>query len=170
MHSQLVQDIQREKDRLVKTVASVPISSRTLKIIDGTGGKVSIADLIAYQIGWGKCLIRWYASGIRGETPEMPGDGFLKWDYVAIARHFYQKYQYDASHQQMEVFDTVVSQLLEIVKIEEQANQLDQIGVWAWCTLTSGKQWPLSKWIRVNTASPYKRAAQLIKHSKLHIE
>ena len=57
----------------------------------------------------------------------------------------------------------VFSQILEIVKIEQQANQLDQIGIWAWCTLASGKQWPLSKWIRVNTASPYKRAVLLIK-------
>ncbi len=167
MHSQLIQDIQREKDRLVKMVASTPVSKRSLKVIDGTGGKVSIADLIAYQIGWAKCLIRWYESGIRGETPEMPGDGFSNWDYVGIAKHFYQKYQYDASHQQMKVFDQVVSQLLEIVKIEQQANQLDQIGIWAWCTLASGKQWPLSKWIRINTASPYKRAVQLIKKAKL---
>lgn len=167
MHSQLIQDIQHHKDRLVKIIASIPASSRTLKVIDGTGGKVSIADLIAYQIGWGKSLIRWHESGIRGEAPEMPGDGFLNWDYVAIARHFYQKYQYDTSHQQMKVFDQVVLQILEIVRKEFQANQLDEIGVWAWCTLTSGKQWPLSKWIRINTASPYKRATQLIKKANL---
>ena len=90
MHATLIQDIQREKDRLVKIVSSIPVSRWTLKVIDGTGGKVSIADLIAYQIGWAKCLIRWYESGIKGEMPEMPGDGFSAWDYVAIARHFYQ--------------------------------------------------------------------------------
>jgi len=167
MQSQLIQDIQVEKERLLKIIASTPVSRRTLKLIDGTGGKVSITDLIAYQIGWGKCLIRWYECGISGKMPEMPGDGFLNWDYVAIAKHFYQKYQYDASHEQMKVFDQMVSQLLEIVKREQQANQLDQIGIWAWCTLASGKQWPLSKWIRINTASPYKRAVQLIKKAKL---
>lgn len=167
MHSQLIQEIQHQKDRLVKILASTPVSSRTLKVIEGTGGKVSIADLIAYQIGWGKCLIRWYESGIKGETPEMPGEGFSNWDYVAIARYFYQKYQYDASNQQMKVFNQVVSQLLDIVRIEQQTNQLDQIGIWPWCTLTSGKQWPLSKWIRVNTVSPYKRTVQLIKKAKL---
>lgn len=167
MHSQLIQDIQHEKDRLVKIIANTPVSKRTLKLIDGTGGKVSLTDLIAYQIGWANCLIRWYEHGIRGEIPEMPGDGFSNWNYVAIAKHFYQKYQYDASHQQMKVFDQVVSQLLEIVKIEQQTNQLDQIGIWAWCTLNSGKQWPLSKWIRINTASPYKRAVQLIKKAKI---
>jgi hypothetical protein len=35
-------------------IASIPASSRTLKKIEGTGGKVSVTELIAYQIGWGK--------------------------------------------------------------------------------------------------------------------
>lgn len=163
----LSQDIRRENDRLVQIVSTLSPSIRSLKLIDGTGGKVSVSDLIAYQIGWGKALIRWYETGSRGKTPVMPGDGFSTWDYTAIAQNFYQKYQYDGLHEQMKVFAQVVSRLLEIVETEDQANRLNQIGVWDWCTLSSGKQWPLSKWIRVNTAAPYKRAVQLIKKAKL---
>lgn len=163
MHSDLIQEILIQKDQLVRMIACTPVPNRTLKVINGTGGNVSIADLIAYQIGWGKWLIRWYEEGIRGETQPMPGDGFLSWDYVAIARYFYQKHQYDSFNQQMQVFDNVVGQIIEIIKTEHQANQLDKIGVWDWCTLSSGKKWPLSKWIRINTASPYKRAVFLIK-------
>ncbi len=167
MHSTLIHNIQRERDQLVKIIANISVADRTLKVIDGTGGKVSVADLIAYQIGWGKNLIRWYEKGVEGKKPDMPGDGFSKWDYVAIAKHFYQKYSYDTSGQQLNVFDQVVSRILEIVEIEQQANQLDQIGVWEWCNLSSGKQWPLSKWIQINTVSPYKRATQLIKKANL---
>ena len=167
MHKMLIQDIQREKNRLVKIVDSLSPSLRDLKKIDGTGGKVSVRELIAYQIGWGKCLIRWYEIGLNGELPEMPGDGFSTWDYVAIAKHFYQKYFYDSPDQQMTVFQQVVSRILEIIETEHQAGNLDRTGVWLWCTLPSGKQWPLSKWIRVNTASPYKRAADVIKRAKL---
>lgn len=163
----LSQEIQDQYGRVVKITTSIAHAVRTLKVIDGTGGKVSIADLIAYQIGWGNCLIRWYETGISGKIPEMPGDGFTNWDYTAIAEHFYQKYCYDASDQQMRVFTQVVSRILEIIQIEYQTGNLEQIGVWPWCTLSSGKQWPLSKWIRVNTVSPYKRAAKLIKKSKL---
>ena len=101
--------------------------------------------------------------GISGQVPEMPGDGFSSWNYIAIARHFYRKYCYDSSDQQMVVFDQVVSRILEIIQKENDAGNLDRIGVWSWCTLSSGKQWPLSKWIRVNTVAPYKRAAQWIK-------
>lgn len=159
----LSQEIQKEYDKLINLIDSIPVSSRILKQIEGTGGKVSISDLIAYQIGWGKCLIGWYESGIKGEVPVMPGDGFSTWDYTAIARHFYQKYQYHYQDEHSQVFHQVMLQLLDIVEKEHQTGNLDRIGVWSRCTLRSGKQWPLSKWIKINTSSPYKRAYQLIK-------
>lgn len=159
----LSQEIQKEYDKLINLIDSIPVSSRILKQIEGTGGQVSITDLIAYQIGWGKCLIGWYESGIKGEVPIMPGDGISTWDYTAIAQHFYQKYQYQSYGGQSQVFLQVVLHLLDIIEIEYQTGNLDRMGVWSWCTLQSGKQWPLSKWIKINTSSPYKRAYQLIK-------
>lgn len=161
--STLSQDIQREYSRLVKSITDMSPFVRTLKIIDGTGGKVSGTDLIAYQIGWGRCLIRWYEAGIHGKMPEMPGEGFSTWNYVGIARHFYQKYQYDSAETQMTIFHQVVLRILEIVEVENQTGNLDRLGIWPWCTLPSGKQWPLSKWAKINTSSPYKRASSLIK-------
>ncbi|MDP1879518.1 MAG: ClbS/DfsB family four-helix bundle protein [Parachlamydiaceae bacterium] len=156
-------EIKKEYDRLIKLIVSIPFSERNLKKINGTGGKVSVTDLIAYQIGWGKCLICWYESGLKMEAPEMPGEGFSKWDYVAIAQHFYAKYQYDQNDQQVKAFHQVVFQLLDIVENENQTGHLDQIGIWTWCTLLSGKHWPLSKWIRINSCAPYKRAYHAIK-------
>ncbi|MEI8366147.1 MAG: ClbS/DfsB family four-helix bundle protein [Parachlamydiaceae bacterium] len=163
----LTHDIRRERDRLIKIVSSISPSARTLKQIDGTGGKVSIADIIAYQIGWGKCLIRWYEAGIREEASEMPGDGFTNWNYTAIAKYFYEKYSYDSAEQQLRVFEEVVCRILEIIQTECKTENLDRLGVWAWCTLRSGKPWPLSKWIQVNTVAPYKRAVLLIKKAKI---
>ena len=163
LRAPLSQEIQREYDKLINLIASIPVSSRILKQIDGTGGQVSITDLIAYQIGWGKCLIGWYESGIKGEAPIMPGEGFTTWDYTAIAQHFYQKYHYYNPDEQSQVFHQIVLELLDIVEKEYQLGNLDRIGVFSWCTLKSGKQWPLSKWIKINTSSPYKRAYQLIK-------
>lgn len=165
MSVSLIQEIQREKNNLVRLVTSFATPFWFLKEIDGTGGKVSISDLIAYQIGWGKCLIRWYETGLKGEMPDIPGDGFLKWDYNAIAKHFYQKYSYNSSEQQLRMFGEVVAKILEIAEREDQTRNLDRLGVWSWCTLASGKQWPLSKWIRVNTVAPYKRAVQLLKNN-----
>ena len=156
--STLSQDIQHEYTRLAEIATTISPSVRTLKIIDGTGGKVSEADIIAYQIGWSKWLIRWYETGIRGEAQEMPGEGFSTWDYQGIARYFYQTYNPESADEQIRIFHQAVQRIIEIVETEEKTGNLDRLGVWPWCTLRSGKPWPLSKWIRVNTSSPYKKA------------
>lgn len=161
--SSLKQEIQREYDRLKSLIAPIPASIRTMKNMEGTGGKVSVADLVSYQIGWGKCLIRWYEAGIKRKMPAMPGEGFSKWDYAAIAQHFYQKFQYDGFKRQDLVFHETVLQILDIVDKEQQTGNLEKTGLWSWCTLESGKQWPFSKWVRVNTCAPYKRAHALIR-------
>jgi hypothetical protein len=164
LESSLSLEILREYSRLIKIVAPLPASFRLLKEIEGTGGKVSVADVIAYQIGWGKCLISWYEAGIKQEKPQMPGEGFSTWDYTTIALHFYQKYQYDHFQEQENVFYQVMLQILEIVELEHKTGRLNSVGIWAWCSLKSGKQWPLSKWVKINTSSPYKRAALMMKN------
>lgn len=157
----LSEEIQRDYDRLTQLIRTIPASSHNLKMIEGPGGKIRLTDLIAYQIGWGRCVIRWYEAGLRGEMPEMPSEGFTTWDYTGLARHFYHKYH----SEQDKTFQEVVRKLVEITEHEHQTGNLEKLGVWPWCTLHSGKQWPLSKWIRVNTCAPYKRAYGLIRKS-----
>lgn len=159
----LSREILKEYLGLIEVVTSLPFSFRDLKEIEGTGGNVSVGDIIAYQIGWGKCLIRWYEAGIKQEVPEMPGEGFSNWHYVTIAYHFYQKYQYDLGEEQERIFHQVITRILEIVEKENKTGNLNKLGVWSWCSLQSGKPWTLCKWIKVNTSSPYKRATLMIK-------
>lgn len=77
---------------------------------------------------------------------------------------YYEKYRLDSGECQLDEWQQVVSRILEIIRVEEQTGNLDVLGVWPWCTLSSGKQWPLSKWIQVNTVAPYKRAVQLLRN------
>lgn len=135
------------------------------KNLNGTGGVVSIADILSYQIGWGHLLIKWYEHGVKNEQMTMPGDGFSKWNYNAIAKHFYQKYSCLTPEQLKKELVTVITRIIEIIEYEFSLGHLDKIAVWAWCQLPSGINWPLSKWIRVNTISPYKRATKIIKKS-----
>lgn len=141
----LSQEIQKQYSRLINSVIPLSASSRILRELEGTGGKVSVADLIAYQIGWGRCVIQWNEAGIKGEKPVMPCEGFSGWDYVGIAEHFYMKNRYDGFREQERDFHATVLQILNIVEKEYLSGNLDREGVWAWCTLQSGKQWPLLK-------------------------
>jgi len=131
--------------------------------LKGTGGPCSVADLLAYQIGWGKLLISWYQAGVAGQSIVMPGDGFTTWDYEGLARHFYKNYSYENAAAALKEFTDVVGQISVFVEHEHVTGNLYDVGVWEWCTLRSGKQWPLEKWVRVNTIAPYKRATAMIR-------
>lgn len=158
--SPLSQLIVKEYNKLATALSKVSLERRGEKILDG---KASASDLIAYQIGWGKLLIGWYEAGEKKKKPQMPGEGFTKWDYTGLAKHFYQKYAFDSGKKQEMEFYKVVNTILEFVEKEYAKGQLDQAGIWEWCTLPSGKEWPLSKWVKVNTSSPYAAATKLIK-------
>lgn len=161
--SSLSNDIKNEYNKLIKILDQVPLKYMSVKAIEGCGGKISVRDLIAYQIGWGNLLIAWYESGIKQEEFAIPGEGFSKWDYIGLANHFYNKYHFDSVNKQILEFHKTVQTIIYITEKEYQKNNLDKLEVWHWCTLPSGKQWPLSKWIKVNTYSPYKKAAALIR-------
>ncbi|MBM3894180.1 ClbS/DfsB family four-helix bundle protein [Candidatus Dependentiae bacterium] len=70
-----------------------------------TGRYVSPAELIAYQMGWVRRLIKWYECGKRGERMSMPGDGFSSWRYTEMAIYFYEKYWFDGGKQQDAEFE-----------------------------------------------------------------
>jgi hypothetical protein len=150
----LIQEIKKEASRQFALLKQLPIEIRK---------EQWLAERIAYQIGWGQLLLYWYNTGIDGKTPQMPGDGFAKWDYKAISNHFYKKYLYDQGKEQEKCFQNIISEVLVVVEKEYKTGDLDRLGIWPWCTLPSGKEWPLSKWVRVNTISPWKATSSLLK-------
>lgn len=162
-NSSLSNDITQQYNKLMEAITKIPLSGRRIACIEGTGGKISISDIIAYQIGWGTLLINWYQAGITNKKIQMPGEGFNTWDYVGLAKHFYKKFSYDKAEEQLLHFHTIVRKILAITEHEYTTGNLDALNVWDWCTLKSGKSWPLSKWIRINTVAPYKRAITLIR-------
>jgi hypothetical protein len=148
--------------KLLKPILQISETHFFENLYDGTGGKVSAAKIISYQIGWGTFLLTWYKSGVANKKIVMPGDGFDTWNYKKIAVYFYQKYASLSQEKLLRMFECVVRDIVLITEKEYASGNLDTIGVWQWCRLKSGKEWPLSKWIRVNTIAPYKRAALLI--------
>lgn len=148
---------------LVSSISKISPEHRNTEYMDGTGGKVSVCDIVAYQIGWGKLLIGWYECGLLEQSPEMPGEGFLSWDYVGLAQYFYNKYHLKGLNQQLTELEKLVEAIIAIVEKEHKNCRLNKLDVWSWCTLKSGKQWPLSKWIRVNTVAPYKKASASVR-------
>lgn len=142
--------IQKEYNALIETILSAHKITK------------NIQDHISYQIGWGTLLLSWYQAGIENKNIQMPGAGFSTWDYNGLAKHFYKEYAGKLDNQ-LKQFHQTVSKIIAISEKEYASGNLSKLGVWEWCTLKSGKQWPLEKWIQVNTVAPYKRARTEIK-------
>ena len=162
MKTCLIDDIMSHYQKLLGAISKISKEKFFKKSYTMSGIEVSAADIIAYQIGWGELLIYWYRSGIQGIEIIMPGCGFDKWDYQNLALLFYKKYSCFSYDEILGAFDKIVIEIVQIVEQESVSGNLDKLGVWKWCNLKSGKQWPLRKWIRVNTIAPYKRAYKLL--------
>lgn len=159
----LSQSIAQESSKLITLISQLPLHDFRVKKYEGTGGLVSVADILAYQIGWATLVIEWYTNGINNRTFVMPGEGFTTWNYNGLSLHFYRKYETISHNELIQTFSTLVTTIITIVEKEYTLHNLDALGIWPWCRLQSGKEWPLSKWIQVKTVSPYKRAQQIIK-------
>ena len=162
MKTFLINDILIHYKKLLNAVLKISKDDFWKKSYNMSSTKVSAADIVAYQIGWGEQLIYWYQSGVQGIEIIMPGGGFDKWDYQGLALHFFKKYSRLSYNELLGLFETVVASIVQIVEQESASGNLDKLGVWKWCRLKSGKEWPLSKWIKVNTVAPYKRAYKLL--------
>ena len=165
LNSQLSREVLSSYRKLYDIISNASQELFFEKKFKFTAIDASIADIIAYQIGWGSLFKYWYETGIKNKPVIMPGNGFDKWDYNAIARHFYKKYSWNSKQEYIDNFSIIVMKIIDITELEYVSDNLDKTGVFAWCKLKSGKDWPLSKWIKVNTVAPYKRALLLIKNA-----
>ncbi|MCB1067666.1 MAG: ClbS/DfsB family four-helix bundle protein [Simkania sp.] len=160
---QLSEEIESAYRKLDELLTQIPPSQIHDKRIMFGKLKISVVDLIAYQIGWSKLLLEWYQSGIEKKSIQMPGEGFTKWDYQGIAKHFFKTYCFENLSAQRKFLNELVQKIIVFVEYESQTENIEKVGIWDWCTLPSGKKWPLSKWVSINTKSPYHRAYRLIK-------
>jgi len=148
--SELISAIRDSYTKLSKEISNIPESmsrDRTLP------GEISLCDLVAYQLGWGRLLTGWYESGEKGIMPVLPSEKY-KWNQLGdLAKSFYEEYSgYDLTTL-LNKFDEMVTHVLSIID-KHNDEGLYTIGIYKW----TGDKWPLGRWINVNTSSPYKSA------------
>lgn len=148
---ELLEAIAKNYRLLMLQVDRFPISQAKLKLMEGhaQNSEMSLHDLLAYLVGWGKLVLKWQENYKNTEAIDFPETGY-KWNELGkLAQKFYRDYE---QYSFLEL-----KQLLEFTVLSIQKN----IGLLANAELYETEwygKWTLGRMIQFNTASPYNNA------------
>lgn len=138
-------------ERLFEDLKQVPAERTKAREMEGhaKGTQMSVADLVAYLIGWNELVLKWLAHDARGTETDFPETGF-KWNELGrLAQKFYRDYE---ALEYAELLERLLAAKTNIVEqIDVRTN--DQLYGQTWY----GK-WTMGRMIQFNTSSPYANA------------
>jgi hypothetical protein len=119
----------------------------------------SVKDLLAVRAWWTESVVDWIEAGRRGETPTTPAPGYgwretprLNTDIVQAAR----RQSYRTLRTRLERGTARVLATIDALDNTE----LLEVGVFDWAG-----NWPISRWISINTARQYATARTFIRRA-----
>lgn len=146
---QLRKESQEEYDALDAFLAKLDPQQMTEP---GMLGEWSVKDVLAHLYEWQQMFFRWYGTGLRGETPVTPAEGF-KWNQLpALNQQIYEKYREIPLDQAMELFRESHQKMMALIESLSH-EQIFTPGFFPWT-----KASPLVSYIHPNTGSHYRWA------------
>ncbi len=82
----------------------------------GVVGEWSVKDMLAHLVEWEQMVLAWHATGLRGETPDLPAPGF-KWNQTPqLNQHIYEKHRERPLDEVLEHFHTSHREIFGIIQ------------------------------------------------------
>lgn len=126
-------------------------------------------EMIAYQLGWMALIHGWDCDELVGKEVITPAPGY-KWNQMgAIYEGFYASYSTQSLAELKQMYRQAVSGLIDWLQGFSD-EELFQSGGRKWASSTPSN-WPIWKWVHINTAAPFKTfRSKIRKWKKLRIE
>lgn len=122
------------------------------KLIDGVDRTPS--QIIAYQLGWMKLIIDWENQEQQGHIVITPAPEY-KWNNLGgLYESFYKQYNEYTLKELCSMFKEAVQQIIELINSYSDVELFQQNGR-EWSSSTPSN-WPIWKWIHINTVAPFK--------------
>ena len=145
----LLDAVQTALDKYLAEFADIPESARNIRAADG--GKTP-SEHLSYQLGWVSSLLDWERREQAGEEVHTPAEGF-KWNNLGgLYQRFYQVYSVYTLAEQQAMLRGKTAELCAWIKSLSE-DELFLIGQRKWAETAA--QWPLWKWIHINTVAPF---------------
>ncbi|RLJ31949.1 hypothetical protein CLU97_1390 [Chryseobacterium sp. 7] len=108
---------------------------------------------ISYQLGWTHLLLQWEADEQKGIDVKTPTPEY-KWNNLGgLYQSFYNKYGSHSLQKQRELLQNQVNKIINwIESLDDETLFTPGQRKWA----TTSAQWPVWKWIHINTVAPFK--------------
>lgn len=147
----LVEEIKKTAAQFIQEFEAVADADSDVRIeeVDRTP-----REMIAYQLGWMGLIRGWDSDELAGKEVITPAPGY-KWNQMGeLYQGFYEKYSGQSLSQLREMFDETVSSF--IIWLQDLSDEeLFQPGGRKWAQSTPSN-WPIWKWVHINTAAPFK--------------
>ncbi len=143
-------------DKLCRELAGVPEDMVHDKSLEGhaKGTLMSVADLVAYLVGWGELVLKWLDRDAVGERADFPETGF-KWNELGrLAQKFYRDYEDVPYPQLIEQLEAVKARIVSLIG----ARSNDDLYGHAWY-----EKWTMGRMIQFNTSSPCDNARRRLR-------
>ncbi|NFG64099.1 ClbS/DfsB family four-helix bundle protein [Clostridium botulinum] len=127
---------EKNKDKLIDEVERTP------------------AQMIAYQLGWMNLILDWENQEKKGQNVITPTSNY-KWNNLGgLYENFYKQYDGYTLKELCIMFIETEEKIIELINTYTDI-ELFQQGGRKWSSSTSSN-WPIWKWIHINTVSPFK--------------
>lgn len=148
---ELLDAIQQTYDKLVTELSSLSTEQARETSLEGhaRGTQMSVADLVAYLIGWNTLVLKWCDAKARGLEVDFPETGYQWNELGRLAQKFYADY---ASLGYAQLLAQLADRHARIKAWVAQQSNAALYGVPWYGKHTQGRM------IQLNTASPYANA------------
>lgn len=147
----LIYEIKKTADLFIKEFEDVEDADKDLRLEDT---EKTPQEIIAYQLGWMHLLLQWDQDELEGKDIITPAPGY-KWNHLGNLYHeFYKQYQGYSLKELQRMFIDTIDQFTEWVDTFPE-DELFSTDKRKWASSTPSN-WPIWKWIHINTAAPFK--------------
>jgi len=160
----LITEIKKTADLFIKEFEDINEAEKNIRYdeVDRTP-----QEIIAYQLGWMNLILNWDREELEGKDVITPAPGY-KWNQLGqLYQGFYDKYHDKTLIELQELFVTTVVSLVELVNGFSD-DELFISGGRKWASSTPSN-WPIWKWVHINTVAPFKSfRSKIRKWKKFH--
>lgn len=148
---ELLKAINTNFDKLMIDLRGVPLSLVNESGLEGhtKGTQMSVANLVAYLVGWNELVLKWLDRDAAGQPVDFPETGF-KWNELGrLAQKFYRDYDGTPYPQLIELLAAAKVRIVSLIELRSN----DDLYSRSWY-----EKWTKGRMIQFNTSSPYANA------------